>query len=138
MEQIREFEFDEVFDPGDAGFADRINPSRFSFGPRLTAVVGAIIGHDYGIQNGAWGYLSNLTITSDGYVTADSTTIGKGAAIGVTHNVARNLSEYLDYLNDKERAEFDRLYALNVHCDSHYRSCGNAMFRGNTKPNGRN
>ena len=30
-------------------FAERINPTNLGFSPKMTAIVGAIIGHDYGV-----------------------------------------------------------------------------------------
>lgn len=96
-------------------FADRINPSKFNFSPKLVAIVGAIIGHDYGVRDRRGGLLSHLSITSDGYVTAASTmSDGGGAFIGSADDLERNLSAYRAELTAEDRAEFDRLYALSV------------------------
>lgn len=96
-------------------FADRIDPSKFNFSPKLVAIVGAIIGHDYGVRDGRGGKLSRLSITSDGFVTAASTmSDGGGAFIGSADDLERNLSEYRTELTDEDRSEFDRLYMANV------------------------
>jgi hypothetical protein len=107
---------DNVIDPGDFGFADRIDPRKFNFSPKLVAIVGAIIGHDYGVRDGVrGGLLSDLSITSDGFVIACSTASGGGGAfIGGVSDLERNLNAYRADLTDEDRAEFDRLYALNV------------------------
>jgi hypothetical protein len=96
-------------------FAERINPSKFNFSPKLVAIVGAIIGHDYGVRDGRGGKLSSLSITSDGFVTASSTmSDGGGAFIGSAAELERNLAEYRTKLTDADRAEFDRFYKVNV------------------------
>jgi hypothetical protein len=38
-------------------FVDRINPARFNFSPMLTAIVGGIIDHDYGVRDRKGGKL---------------------------------------------------------------------------------
>jgi len=96
-------------------FAERIDPSKFNFSPKLVAIVGAIIGHDYGVRDSRGGHLSNLSITSDGFVTAQSTmSDGGGAFIGSATDLERNLNEYRAELTDEDRAEFDRFYEVNV------------------------
>ena len=96
-------------------FAERIDPSHFNFSPKLVAIVGAIIGHDYGARDGRGGRLYSLSITSDGYVTAGSTASdGGGAFIGSADALDRNLAEYRKELTAEDRAEFDRLYATRV------------------------
>lgn len=107
---------EEVFDPGDYGFADRINPSRFNFSPKLTAIVGAIINHDYGVRDRRGGKLyGGLSITSDGYVTVSSTASdGGGAFIGSAADLKQNLDLYRAKLSQVDRDEFDRLYKASV------------------------
>src|ERR1039458_5239218 len=51
-------------------FAERISPRDLGFSPKMAAIVGAIIGHDYGVRDSRGGQLTSLAITSDGYVTA--------------------------------------------------------------------
>lgn len=91
-------------------FADRINPQKYNYSPKLTAIVGAIIGHDYGIRDRKGGYLSSLSITSDGYVLARSTASdGGGAFLGSASDLDRNLDDYITNLTAEDRAEFTRL-----------------------------
>ena len=105
----------EVIDPGDAGFADRINPSNFNFSPKLAAIVGAIIGHDYGVRDGRGGHLYSISITSDGCVIAGSTASdGGGAFVGSAADLDRNLAAFRDVLTAADRAEFDRRYRSRV------------------------
>ena len=100
-------------------FAERINPTNLGYSPKMTAIVGAIIGHDYGVRDRKGGRLSSLSITSDGYVTAHSTASdGGGAFIGSADDLDRNLADYRFVLgserSDEDAEEFDRLYAANV------------------------
>jgi len=97
------------------GFAERIDPSNFNFSPKMAYIVGAIIGHDYGVRDRKGGLATSLSITSDGYVTAASTASdGGGAFIGTATDLDRNLNEYRKELSEEDRAEFDRLYATRV------------------------
>lgn len=91
-------------------FADRINPAQFNFSPKLVAIVGAIIGHDYGVRDRKGGRWVSLSITSDGYVTALSTASGS-AFIGTASDLYRNLNEYKKELNPSDRQRFEALYA---------------------------
>jgi len=101
-----------------ADFADRVNPRNLGFSPRMTAIVGAIIGFDYGVRDSKGGKLSSLSITSDGYVMARSTASdGGGAFLGSASDLERNLADYRFTLageNDEDAEEFDRLYKQNV------------------------
>ena len=65
-----------------AQFAERIDLRKFNFSPKLTALVGAIIGHDYGVRDRKGGRLTVLSITSDGFVVAASTAHESGAFVG--------------------------------------------------------
>ena len=99
--------------------AERINPRNLGFSPKLTAIVGAILGHDYGVRDRKGGLLSSLSITSDGYVTASSTASdGGGAFIGDAQDLDRNLEQFVMVLHnevgDEEAEEFERLYKANV------------------------
>ena len=99
--------------------AERINPRNLGFSPKLTAIVGAIIGHDYGVRDRKGGLLSSLSITSDGYVMASSTASdGGGAFIGDAQDLDRNLEQYImvlhDDVSDEDAEEFERLYKANV------------------------
>ena len=101
----------------DNNFAERINPRNLGFSPKMTAIVGAIIGHDYGVRDRKGGYLTALSITSDGYVMAQSTAHESGAFVGNAADLDRNLADYRFTLaaeNDEDAEEFDRLYAANV------------------------
>lgn len=92
-------------------FADRINPTNFGFSPKLTAVVGAIIGHDYGVRDRKGGYLTDLSITSDGFVMARSTASdGGGAMVGEAPEMERNLDKWKAHLTPEDVAEFETHY----------------------------
>jgi hypothetical protein len=101
-----------------AEFAERINPTNLGYSPRMTAIVGAIIGYDYGVRDSRGGRLTSLAITADGFVMADSTASdGGGAFIGSASDLDRNLAKYRFTLageNDEDAEEFDRLYKQNV------------------------
>jgi len=100
-------------------FAERINPRNLGFRPKLTAIVGAIIGHDYGVRDLRGGQLTSLSITSDGYVTCGSTASdGGGAFIGSADDLDRNLEQFIMVLHndvsDEDAEEFERVYKANV------------------------
>lgn len=96
-------------------FEERINPAQFGFSPKLVAVVGAIINYDYNVRDRKGGLITGLTITSDGFVTANSTASnGGGAFIGTAEDLERNLIAWKTELTPEDAAEFDRKYAANV------------------------
>ena len=99
--------------------AERINPRNLGFSPKLVAIVGAIIGHDYGVRDRKGGRLTSLSITSDGFVTCGSTASdGGGAFIGSVDDLDRNLEQFVMVLHnevgDEDAEEFERLYKVNV------------------------
>lgn len=95
-------------------FAERIYPRKFGFSPRMAAIVGAIIGHDYGVRDSRGGYLTHLHITSDGFVMASSTVHDSGALLTNIAELTANLAPYLAELTERDRLEFQRLYKGNV------------------------
>ena len=81
----------------------------------LAAIVGAIIGHDYGVRDRKGGHLTSIAICSDGYVTARSTASdGGGAFLGSAEAMEQNLRIFREDLSENDRNEFDRLYKANV------------------------
>jgi len=95
-------------------FADRINPARFNFSPMLTAIVGGIIDHDYGVRDRKGGKLGHLSITSDGYVIATSTAHESGAFLCAASDLERNIAAWKSGLAADDQAAFESLYARNV------------------------
>ena len=96
-------------------FAKRINPKQFGFSPKLVALVGAIIGCDYGVRDGRGGRLTSLSITSDGFVICGSTmSDGGGAFIGTAEELHTNLSPYLAELEQVDRSLFQSIYKERV------------------------
>jgi hypothetical protein len=95
-------------------FAERINPSRHNFSPKLTAIVGGIINFDYGVRDRKGGRLTSIAITSDGFVVAASTANDTGAFIGDASDFDRNISLWLTKLSPGDQAEFQSLYRTNV------------------------
>ncbi len=103
----------------DKEFAERINPRNLGFSPKTVAIVGAIIGHDYGVRDGRGGLLTGLSITSDGFVTASSTASdGGGAFIGSAEDLERNVEQFVmvlhDDVSDEDAEEFERVYKTRV------------------------
>ena len=100
-------------------FAERINPRNLGFSPRMAAIVGAVIGHDYGVRDRKGGQITSLSITSDGYVVAHSTASdGGGAFLGSADDLDRNLEQFTmalhDAASDEDAEEFERLVKANV------------------------
>jgi hypothetical protein len=96
-------------------FAYRINPRNFDFSPKLSAIVGAIIGHDYGVRDARGGHLTSISITSDGFILAVSTaSSGGGAFLGDARELETNLTLLIAELSAEDAAEFLRVYSLRV------------------------
>lgn len=90
-----------------AVFAKRINPRKYQFSPRLTAMVGALIGYDYGVRDGRGGYITSLSFTSDGFVIGTSTASdGGGAFLGTREDLKRNLDAWTQHLQNRDAAKF--------------------------------
>jgi hypothetical protein len=86
-------------------FAERINPRRFNFSPKLTAIVGAIIGYDYGVRDGRGNHLTSISITYDGFVIASC-----NAFLGNADDLALNLRAFTRCLSAGDAGEFDKMY----------------------------
>ena len=128
MKKTVEEEIDRLFKPEERArwdaekradeFAERINPRHLGFSPKMTAIVGAIIGHDYGVRDSRGGRLTSLSITSDGYLIASSTAHESGAFIGSADDLDRNLEQFTlalhDEASDEDAEEFEGLCALNI------------------------
>jgi hypothetical protein len=94
-------------------FGDRIDPRKYNFSPVLVAIVGAILGFDYGVRDRKGGRLTSIAITSDGFVIAGSTAHDTGAFIGDVADLDRNISLWLNKLSPEDQAEFRMLYRTN-------------------------
>ena len=93
----------------DHAFADRINPRRFNFSPKFVALVGAIIGYDYGVRDGRDNHISSISITSDGFIIGSC-----NAFLGSADDLARNLQDYFTVLSKDDKEQFTTLYAARV------------------------
>ena len=92
-------------------FADRINPRKFNFSPKMTALVGAIIGHDYGIKDNRGNTLRSISISSDGFVMGN----GSSAFIGTASDMDANLLQFTTFcLKRADRKRFASLYKERV------------------------
>jgi hypothetical protein len=121
LAKIDEVKFQQVHNIRNASslnsLADKLNPHKYNFSPKLTAIVGAILGHDYGVRDRKGGHLTSISITSDGYVIAASTASdGGGAFIGDAEEMTRNLDMLFKevHLTQAEREEFCRLWNSRV------------------------
>jgi len=95
---------------------EKLDPGKLGFSPKMAALVGAIIGHDYGARDPRGGQFSSLSITSDGFLIAATTSHESGAFVGSADDFKRNLDLLLETakLTKTEREEFDALYRRNV------------------------
>ena len=66
--------------------AYKSSPQRFGYSAMMTAIVGAIIGYDYGVRDPLGGKLTGISITSDGFIIASTTSHESGAFIGTAIN----------------------------------------------------
>jgi hypothetical protein len=76
--------------------AEKLNPRKHNFSPKMAALLGAILGYDYGVRDSRGGRLTSLNITSDGFVICGSTASdGGGAFVGEAGDLHRNLAELI-------------------------------------------
>lgn len=95
-----------------AVFAKRINPRKYQFSPRLAAMIGAIIGYDYGVRDGRGGHITNLSFTSDGFVIGQSTASdGGGAFLGTRADLRENINTWITHLQSRDAAQFWQIAA---------------------------
>ena len=96
--------------------AQKLNPQYLGYSPMMAALIGAIIGHDYGARDLRGGMLTGLTITSDGFIIASTTSHEIGAFFGTADDLTRNLKQLLSEANltVEERKQFAALYRENV------------------------
>lgn len=92
----------------------RINPRKLGYSPRMAAIVGAIVGYDYGARHPVAGMMRAIHITSDGYVMGDCTGHESGAFLGDVADFERNLDLYRSDLSEEDRARFDSICAAAV------------------------
>jgi hypothetical protein len=99
-----------------AKLAEKLNPRVHGFSPKMAALVGAMIGFDYGVRDDKGGHIGPLSITSDGFVIAASDVHESGAFLGDFREIDKNLKLLLADANltAAERKEFNRLYKKNV------------------------
>jgi hypothetical protein len=101
---------------GKRSLADVLNPRQYGFSPKMSAIIGAILGHDYGVRDGRGNHIVGLSITSDGFVLGSTVPLSSGAFVGDVADLERNLAFLLEdaKLSPQERAEYDKLYAARV------------------------
>jgi hypothetical protein len=91
-------------------FAERINPRKFNFSPRMTALVGAIIGYDYGVKDVRGNTLRSILITSDGFILGN----GSQSFIGSADDLVSNLRLFKSLISKADGKRFDALYSKRV------------------------
>jgi hypothetical protein len=96
--------------------AEKVNPQRLGYSPMMAAIVGALIGHDYGVRDSRGGKLTGLSLTSDGFVIADTTSHDTGAFIGKASDLERNLGKLVSdaHLTPSELTQFNKLKASHL------------------------
>lgn len=99
-----------------ADLARKIEPERFGYSPKMTNLVQAMIGYDYGARDERGNEWISLSITSDGFVQAATMPISSGAFIGSVEDLNRNVKSLLAdaKLNDQENTLFWSLYRRHV------------------------
>lgn len=90
---------------------EKLNPRKHDFNGKMTSIVGAIMGHDYGDFDPSIGPIKELKVTSNGQVLANGV-----AYVGTFEEMYYNLDALLSKagLTSLERAKFDSLYRQNV------------------------
>lgn len=97
--------------------AEKLNPRKLGYSPKMAAIVGALIGTDYGVTSERIGRLTGeFNITSDGFVVASCEHHASGAFIGAAADFERNIIQLLKdaQLTEAERSEFWLQYSSKV------------------------
>jgi hypothetical protein len=96
--------------------ADKLNPQKLGYSPFMGAIVGAILGYDYGVRDSRGGRLTGLSITSDGFLMGSTTSHETGAFLGAVDDLDTNLAKLVQDANltPAERQEFAELYKARV------------------------
>lgn len=89
--------------------AERIHPRKYNFSPRFAALLGAIIGHDYGVTDRKGSAVSSFSITSDGFIVSSS-----NAFLGDAADLERNLADFYTCISADDANEVTRRYKANV------------------------
>ncbi len=95
-----------------------LDPRKLGYSPKMSAIIGALLGHDYGVRDSRGGqFTGEFNVTSDGFVIASSTASESGAFIGTVRDFDCNLSRLMldAHLTAQEAAEFSRILATRVH-----------------------
>lgn len=95
-------------------FAARINPANLGYSPKMGAIVGAIIGHDYGARDARGNRITGISITSDGFVMGSTDPVSSGALIGRVEDLQRNLARFYQDIGEKDAEIFQEMYAARV------------------------
>jgi hypothetical protein len=87
-----------------------------NYSPQMTAVAGAILGHDFGLRDRRGNRWVGLSITSDGFVIASTEPVSSGAMIGTADELAHNLALLIcdANLTPEETKEYGRRYDAHV------------------------
>lgn len=95
---------------------EKLNPAKLGYSPKMASILTAITGHDYGSRDGRGNLYTGLSITSDGFVIAQTEPISSGAFLGTASDLTRNLNRLIEDANltPEERAEYERLYTAHV------------------------
>ena len=78
----------------DKDFAERINPRNLGFSPKLVAIVGAIIGHDYGVRD----HNQTMLATGNGHLVFGSLQIAVLAQFCQSQNSNFMRERWLGYI----------------------------------------
>jgi hypothetical protein len=86
------------------------------YSPQMTALIGAILGHDFGVRTRKGHQLVGLSITSDGFVIGSTDPVSSGAFIGAASDLSGNLMRLLEdaKLTDAEYTEYKQRYEQHV------------------------
>lgn len=87
-----------------------------NYSPKMAALLGAVIGHDFGVRDGQGNQVTSLSITADGFVIGHTPDPDSSPFIGSADDLDRNLALVLAdaKLNADEAALYTTLLFQNV------------------------
>ena len=87
-----------------------------NYSPKIAAIIGAVLGFDYGVRDGRGNQVTGLSITSDGFVIGQTPNPDASPFIGSADDLARNLALLIADANLTlaETKLYGRLYDTHV------------------------
>lgn len=95
-----------------------LDPRKHGYSPKMSAIIGALLGFDYGVRDSHGGTLTTpFSVTSDGFVLCGHTTHDTGAFIGTVTEFNSNIQRLVHDANltPAQATAFQKILTAHVH-----------------------